>query len=95
MCCGLAVLAFLGPRTLLVVWWLARPVYFNAAFTSILWPILGIFLAPWTTIAYLLVSTGGVNGLDWFWVGLGVFADIASYSGSAYGNRDKIPGYHA
>ena len=32
------------------------------------------------------------NGFDWLWVGLAVLVDIASYSGGAYGNRDRMPG---
>jgi hypothetical protein len=35
-----------------------------------------------------------VSGFEWFLIGMGVFADIASYGGSAYGNRDRMPGYH-
>ena len=57
------------------------------------WPLLGLLFLPWTTLMYILVAPGGVVGIDWLWIGLGVVADIASYSGSAYGNRDRIPGY--
>ncbi len=53
----------------------------------------GLLFLPWTTLMYVLVSPGGVVGIDWLWIGLAVVADIASYSGSAYGNRDRIPGY--
>lgn len=42
---------------------------------------------------YVIVAAGGVTGFDWFWVALAVVADIASYSGGAYGNRDRIPSY--
>ena len=38
---------------------------------------------------YVLVFPGGIEGLDWLWLGLGLFADIASYGGSAWGNRDQ------
>jgi hypothetical protein len=41
---------------------------------------------------YVLVAPGGVTGFDWVWVGLAVLVDIASYSGGAYGNRDRLPG---
>jgi hypothetical protein len=34
----------------------------------------------------------GMQGFDWFWVGLALVADIAAYSGSAYKRRD-IPNY--
>jgi hypothetical protein len=33
-----------------------------------------------------------LNGFDWVWLGLGIFADIASYMG-AYGKRRAVPGY--
>ena len=56
-----------------------------------IWPILGIVLLPWTTIMYFIVTPGGMIGWDWFWVGLMLIADIASYA-SGYG-RDRIPYY--
>jgi hypothetical protein len=34
-----------------------------------------------------------VTGFEWFWIALAAFADIGSYAGGAYGNRNKIPGY--
>jgi hypothetical protein len=42
---------------------------------------------------YVIIFLGGVTGFDWIWLGLGVLADIASYSGGGYGNRHRIPGY--
>jgi hypothetical protein len=65
----------------------------SLAFGSWLWPLLGLIFLPWTTLMYVLVSQGGVTGFEWLWIGLSVVADIASYAGSAYGNRDRIPGY--
>ena len=32
-------------------------------------------------------------GFDWLWLGIALFGDLVSYSGSGYGNRDRIPGY--
>ena len=91
-CCLLTLLVLLGARAVDIVWWIAQPGRWDAAFSSVLWPILGIIFAPWTTMMYVLVSPGGVTGFDWIWVGLGVLVDIASYSGGAYGNRDRLPG---
>jgi hypothetical protein len=34
-----------------------------------------------------------VIGFDWIWLGLALLADIGSYTGGAYGNRNQIPGY--
>jgi len=93
MCCLFTTLVFLGPRFGILVWWLIQPGRFNAAFDTFIWPLLGALFLPWTTLMYLVVFAGGVTGFDWIWLGLGVLADIASYGGGAYGNRDRIPGY--
>jgi hypothetical protein len=42
---------------------------------------------------YIGLFPGGIFGFDWVWIGLAVLADIASYTGGAYGNRNRIPGY--
>jgi hypothetical protein len=92
MCCFFTFLVLLGPRFANVIWWIAQPTRWDKAFDTVLWPILGIVFAPWTTMMWVIVSPGGVNGFDWFWVVLAVLADVASYSGGAWGNRDRIPG---
>jgi len=45
---------------------------------------------PWTTLMYIFVAPGGIVGWDWFWLGLMLFGDILSLTGSAYKNRDKL-----
>jgi len=91
MCCFLTILALLGPRALILVWWLVEPLRFNLTFSSILLPILGFIFLPWTMLMYILVLPGGLIGFDWFWLALAFVADIATYSGGGYGNRDRIP----
>ncbi len=93
MCCILAMLVMLGPRFAGVIWWIARPMLWQAAFSSWLWPVLGLIFLPWTTLMYMLVFPNGLTGFEWILIGFSVVADIASYTGSAYGNRDRIPGY--
>jgi hypothetical protein len=44
-------------------------------------------------LMYMLVFPGGVNGFEWVWIALAVIADLASYAGGGYGNRNRIPGY--
>jgi hypothetical protein len=95
MCCFATTLLLLGPRFAILIWWLIRPVLFNAMFSTWIWPLLGLIFLPWTLLMYLIVGGGGVIGFDWVWLGLAFLADIASYSGGAYGNRDRIPGYGA
>ncbi len=93
MCCLAAIMALLGPRIGIIVWGLASPVRWEATFDTFVWPLLGFVFLPWTTLMYVAVFPNGLNGFDWFGMGLAVVADIASYTGSAYGNRDRMRGY--
>ena len=45
----------------LTCWELAFRNFFAGA-VRWLWPILGIIFLPWTTLMYILVAPGGVNG---------------------------------
>ena len=92
MCCLFAVILFLGPRIGALVWWLFSPLRFEVIFSSILWPILGIIFAPWTTLMYVLVGVDGVNGFEWLFIIIAILADLSSYGGSAYGNREMVTG---
>ena len=92
MCCLFTTLVLLGPRVGILLWWVFQPIRFSAAFNTIIWPILGIIFLPWTTLMYVGLFPGGIIGFDWVWIGLAFVADIASYGGGAYGNRDRIPG---
>ena len=91
MCCGFALLALLGPRLTVLIWWLMRPAYFSATFTTIFWPLLGFLFLPWLTLVYLLVAPGGITGLDTVWLVLAVLLDLSSYGGSAYSNKKRCP----
>lgn len=93
MCCLFTVLVVFGPRLGIIVWGLASPARWDAAFDTFVWPLLGFVFLPWTTLMYVSVAPLGVTGFDWFWMVLAVFADLASYSGGAYGNRDRIRSY--
>ncbi|MGD9094080.1 MAG: hypothetical protein PVF74_14625 [Anaerolineales bacterium] len=92
MCCFFMALVLFGPRLAILIWWLVSPIYISNAFTSWIWPILGIIFLPWTLLMYLIVYPGGLVGFDWIWLGLGLLADIASYAGGAARRRD-VPGY--
>jgi hypothetical protein len=93
MCCLFATLVVFGPRLGILVWWLFQPLRFQATFNTFIWPFLGFLFLPWTTIMYLAVyGFNGIIGFDWIWLGLGLLADIASYS-SAYRERRSVPYY--
>jgi len=89
--CLFFILLLLGPRIAGVTWWIVQPTRWDLAFTSFLWPMLGIVFAPWTTLMYVILSPGGITGWEWLWIGLMVFADVASWTTAGYNNRDKIP----
>ncbi len=95
MCCIFTILLFLGPRVAGAIWWIAAPVRWQTAFNgSWLWPVLGLLFLPWTTLMFVIVAPGGVVGFDWFWLALAFVADLGSYGGGGYGNRNRL-GYRS
>jgi len=91
MCCFFTVLVVAGPRLGILVWWLLDTARWSAAFDTFIVPLLGFLFLPWTTLMYVIVSpVGGVTGFDWVWLGLAVLADIGSYAGGGFGNRNRL-----
>jgi len=91
--CLLAMAAAFAPRLVLIIMWIAGP-RVGAAFSSVIWPLLGLIFLPYTTIMYVIVYSPvtGVQGWDWVWVALGVWLDFMKWS-RIYENRQNIPGY--
>ena len=54
MPCALALIALLSPRVLILILWFFTE-WFTGVFTSILWPVLGFFFLPITTLWYSVV----------------------------------------
>ena len=94
MCCLFTILAILGPRALIFVWWLLEPLRWSAAFETFIFPFLGFLFLPWTTLAYIVVYPGGIEGFDIVLIGLAVLLDIINLGGGAYGNRSRL-GYES
>ena len=90
MCCFITVLLLFGPRLATIIWYLASPVYVNAAFDSFLLTCLGFIFLPWTLLAYLVVYPGGVTGFEWVLLGLGLLADIGTWGGGGGLSRRRI-----
>jgi len=90
MCCMVTTLLLIGPRAAILVWWLIDRLRFGLAFDSFILAVLGFLFLPWTTLMYLVVFPRGIHGFDWIILGLGLLADVASYAGSGYGNRDRL-----
>ncbi len=53
----------------------------------------GRALYPCLALMSVIVAPGGIVGFDWVWLGLALLADVISYSGRAYGNRDRTRKY--
>jgi len=81
MCCLVLSAGFIGPRFALLLWWIFGDKV-DAAFSTFIWPFLGLLFLPWTTLAYVLAwgPITEVSGLGWLLVALGFFLDIATYS---------------
>ena len=83
-----------GSRIILLMYWISRPVQWNAAFSTFIFPCLGFLFLPFTTLVYvwLVQGTGGIQGLDWLWLILAVIVDVFSIGSAGYANRNRMPG---
>ena len=81
MGCLLVLFGGLFPRLAVLILWIARPERVDAAFSTWLWPLLGIIFLPFATLIYLLLYTPGkgLSGWDWFWVILAALLDIGHW----------------
>ena len=95
MGCLFVLFAGVFPRLGLFIIWVARPNMVDAAFSTWIWPFLGIIFLPLTTLIYVILwQAGGLDGFDWFWIVLAVLADLTHLGGS-YTQRRQMPGYPA
>jgi hypothetical protein len=88
VCCLLVLLAFFTPRIVLVLLFLFSS-YLSSAFDTWLWPTLGFFFLPATTIGYAVAQNefGGLNGLGIVALVIGVAVDIGLLGGGARQRR--------
>jgi hypothetical protein len=82
--CLLALIAAFTPRIALFFVWVFTP-YVSRAYSSWIWPLLGIIFLPFTTLIYALLWTPGigVTGWEWLWVILAVLLDLSAHGGGA------------
>jgi hypothetical protein len=86
MPCLLALIGFFFPRIVLIVLWLSG--YLDKAYATVLWPLLGFFFAPFTTLAYAwaINSNGSVSGIYLVVLVIAVLMDIGVLGG---GDRER------
>jgi hypothetical protein len=88
MPCCLLTLTALFPRVALILMWLAG--YGGRAFETVVWPVLGFVLMPYTTCAYAIGmnEAGGFRGWTLVVLIVAVILDIGNHSGGgAYSTR--------
>ena len=83
MGCLLALLALISPRLALFFVWIFSDAL-SRAYDSWIVPLLGFFLLPWTTLAYVAFYDWGsgrqVTGFEWFFVILAFVIDLGSWT---------------
>jgi hypothetical protein len=84
----LVLLAFFTPRIVLFILWLFSN-YLSRAYDTALWPTLGFFFLPATTLAYAIARNelGGMSGLGVVVVLVGLAVDIGLLGGGARQRR--------
>ena len=87
MCCFAAVAGLIGPRFGILVWWLIDSARWDRAFDNFFVSFIGFLFLPWTTIMYVAVFPGGVTGFDWIILGIGLLADLASWTSGGFSGR--------
>lgn len=93
MGCLFALTIVVAPRIMLILAWLFSERWDAVWGSAWLWPLLGLLIAPYTTVMYLLVwSPVGIAGWDWMWIILGVLLDLVKW-GQLFQNRHAVPGF--
>lgn len=80
------------PRLALFLVWLGADGYLSRAFGGPLFPLIGFFFLPTTTLAFAythnsMMPAGGVSDLGWLLVGLGLLADLGTFGGGYRSRR--------
>lgn len=92
MPCLVAGLAFFFPRVAIILIAIFSN-YLSAAYSTVLWPILGFFFMPYTTLVYAWAhnSTGGqISGLYIVAIVVAVLADLGAIGGSGASARSVV-----
>jgi hypothetical protein len=82
MPCLVLLVAIALPRVVMVVMWLFSD-YLSHAYGTWVWPLLGFFVAPTTTLAYAIAQTSfdGLHGGGLVLVAIGVIIDLGLVGG--------------
>ena len=82
MACLFAILGIFFPRLVIIILAIATD-YLSHAYSSLLWPVLGFFFAPFTTLAYAFaINSGGVSGWRLAVLVFAILLDLGVIGGS-------------
>jgi hypothetical protein len=88
MPCLAVVFAVFFPRLVMIVIWLCTS-WFNVAFKTILWPLLGFIFMPYTTLAYMAAMLNNHHAVNGLWLVLIVFAALVDLGGHTHLTRRR------
>ena len=91
MGCLIVLIGLFSPRLAIILVAIFSNDLSRAFHGSWVAPLIGFFLAPWTTLIYTLLWTTNrhVYGVEWLFVGLAFLLDLGSlFGGSRYRRRD-------
>ncbi|GJQ29749.1 MAG: hypothetical protein HBSAPP03_16330 [Phycisphaerae bacterium] len=91
MPCLIALLAFFLPRVVIVLLVLTGD-YIGRAYQTTIWPLLGFFFMPYTTLAFATAQNEG-GGLHGWWLALfvaGILLDLSSHTGGERARRKRL-----
>jgi hypothetical protein len=93
MGCLFALVAGVFPRLAFFIYWIARPEKVDSAFSTFIFPLLGIIFLPFATLIYVILYTFGVGltGWEWFWVFLAALLDVGHWT-AGVSQRGRITG---
>ena len=93
MPCLVSCLALFAPRLLMVLLWIFSD-WLGQAYQTTIWPLLGFFFLPYTTLAYAFAwhrGGGSIHGIGLVIVVVAVLVDLGVIGGSGHReNRKKV-----
>jgi hypothetical protein len=88
MPCILVALALFVPRVVLFFIWLLTN-WFSQAFETAIWPVLGFFFMPYTTLAYMAAMVNNNHQVSGGWLVLLIVAVIFDLGASGSAGRRR------
>lgn len=85
MCCFVVVGMLIFPRVALALMWFFSNYLQRAYHGAMLWPLLGFFFLPFTTIVYAWELNSGMptTGINLLWLLIAVLIDLGGLGGGA------------